>query len=634
MFNRYYSFSVLLLSTFLLFSCSTESTPVYTLSTSVNNTEAGSVSPSSGEFDEGENVEITATPSDDWIFDSWEGDASGNDNPTTVKMDSDKDVAATFVLREYPLTIGIEGEGTVEEKVIQEKSTEYEAGTVVELTAESSDGWRFVRWEGDIEGEENSVTITIDQQKTVTAVFQKVNTESNTFTYNNEEYSLDWGYVIDEGVMGDMDNEGFRSYVFILYENEEDPTELFQGESTSLNSDYIVGFDLESLGFDSFDSGKFMYSDEKIDENYFSHASLAFTEGSSFDESWEDEIEVISGEVEVGISGDTYTLDFDVLLDDNNILTGNITYEFVKGAYPLIVNVEGDGNVAIESNYKGLIEVDDSYTDYFYYGDEIEFEVEASDGWEFIEWQGDLEGNERSSELLIDDYKETTAVFKQGVYDIDGNFYNSIQIGDQTWMVENLRTTKYNNGDVIPNITDLDEWSSLDIGAWVHYSNNQAYDSDYGKLYNWFAVNGNRNICPEGWNVPTYDDWLILIDYLADESGSYDNVGGDLKVTGTEFWNDPNVGATNESGFSALPGGFVSNQFNQIGTLGSWWADEELSDSTAVSIDIFNNDAGIYPFEALQYFGSSVRCVNNGTTTKSIQHNSSIQIEKSKRIFD
>ena len=145
-----------------MFSCGSESTPVYSLTTTVTPDEAGSVSPSSGEYDEGETIEISATPNADWVFAGWEGDASWNENPARVTMDADKDIAATFVVREYPLSIEIDGEGTVQEEVIQEKTTEYEAGTVVELKAEPAEGWVFIEWEDDLDGSENPTTIEID----------------------------------------------------------------------------------------------------------------------------------------------------------------------------------------------------------------------------------------------------------------------------------------------------------------------------------------------------------------------------------------------------------------------------------------------------------------------------------------
>jgi len=165
-----YCFSTLLLL-FFLSSCGSESTPVYSLTTTPTPDDAGSVSPSSGEYDEGESVEISAIPNEDWIFDGWQGDATGSDNPTTVTMDADKDIAATFVLREYPLTIETDGEGTVSEQIVQEKTTDYEAGTTVELTANAADGWEFVEWQGDLNSSSNPNTIIIDGDKNITAVF-------------------------------------------------------------------------------------------------------------------------------------------------------------------------------------------------------------------------------------------------------------------------------------------------------------------------------------------------------------------------------------------------------------------------------------------------------------------------------
>src|SRR5690625_465969 len=164
---------VLFLLLLLLFTnCSTESTPIYTLTTNVNPSEAGSVSPSSGEYDEGTEVELTATPNEHWVFNGWQGDHSGSENPITVTMNSDKSITAFFTERDYPLTIEIIGEGTVAEEIIQAKITDYPYATIVQLTANPAGGWGFVGWEGDLEGNENPETITIDGEKTVTAVFE------------------------------------------------------------------------------------------------------------------------------------------------------------------------------------------------------------------------------------------------------------------------------------------------------------------------------------------------------------------------------------------------------------------------------------------------------------------------------
>lgn len=155
-------------------SCNTTGIPqTYTLTASTDPEDGGAVTPSNGEFDADSVVEITAEPADEYRFVRWEGDIEGDDNPLEVIFDGDKEITAVFTLREYELEILTEGEGHVREEIMEEKSREYEHGTVVELTAEPAENWRFVRWEGDLEGEENPVTITIDEEKSVSAVFAR-----------------------------------------------------------------------------------------------------------------------------------------------------------------------------------------------------------------------------------------------------------------------------------------------------------------------------------------------------------------------------------------------------------------------------------------------------------------------------
>ena len=148
------------------------------------------------------------------------------------------------------------------------------------------------------------------------------------------------------------------------------------------------------------------------------------------------------------------------------------------------------------------------------------------------------------------------------VTDIDGNVYKTIKIGDQLWMAENLKVTRYNNEDSIPHITDPGMWAELNSGAYSIYENDTNNVSIYGLLYNWHAVTDNRKIAPVGWHVPTDDEWKELEMYLGMSQSDADDVGwrgtdegGKLKETGTAHWISPNTGATNESGFTALPSG-------------------------------------------------------------------------------
>ena len=157
---------ILLLSLLTVFiSCSTESTPVYQLTAITEPAEAGTVSPASAEAEEGDSIQLTASANEHWLFDRWGGDHSGTGNPGSVLMNSDKSVTALFIKRDYPLKINISGEGSVQEEIVQQKATDYEHGTTVQLTAEAEEGWHFSHWEGDVEGDENPATIEITGKK-------------------------------------------------------------------------------------------------------------------------------------------------------------------------------------------------------------------------------------------------------------------------------------------------------------------------------------------------------------------------------------------------------------------------------------------------------------------------------------
>ena len=162
----------LLLSFLFVISC-TKDPIIYTLTTSANPSEGGTVSPSTQQYDEGKTATITATPAAEYLFQSWSG-ATGSTNSTSVVMSSDKSVTANFVKKKYALTTTVEGEGTVSEKVIKAgAATDYNSGTIVELTAVPSGEWLFVEWKGDVTGTVNPTQITIDKAKNVTAVFVK-----------------------------------------------------------------------------------------------------------------------------------------------------------------------------------------------------------------------------------------------------------------------------------------------------------------------------------------------------------------------------------------------------------------------------------------------------------------------------
>lgn len=198
--------------------------------------------------------------------------------------------------------------------------------------------------------------------------------------------------------------------------------------------------------------------------------------------------------------------------------------------------------------------------------------------------------------------------------DVDGNTYSMTIIGSQCWMAENLKTTKYRNGTPIdyPG-ADNNAWTNNASGAYAWYDNDISWNDSYGVLYNWHAVMNPNKLCPVQWHVPTHDEWTVLIEFLGGEFVA----GGKLKSTLTEpdphpRWNSPNVGATNESNWSGLPGGFRDNtgDYSELGATGVWWTSTEIGGSLAWSHFIVSSDPSIiHNNDFSKGYGLSVRCV-------------------------
>jgi len=195
----------------------------------------------------------------------------------------------------------------------------------------------------------------------------------------------------------------------------------------------------------------------------------------------------------------------------------------------------------------------------------------------------------------------------QTVKDIDGNSYHTVVIGSQVWMVENLKTTRYRNGDAIPNVADGTKWAGLTTGAYCNYSNDVNNGKKYGRLYNWYAVSDSRNIAPLGWHVATDAEWKTLISCLGGASAA----GGKLREAGKAHW-IASI-ADNKSGFTALPGGQrVNGQFGRIGRLGQWWTSTEDDDSNARYWDIGESGSNqVDDYFTIKTDGFSVRCVRD-----------------------
>ena len=195
----------------------------------------------------------------------------------------------------------------------------------------------------------------------------------------------------------------------------------------------------------------------------------------------------------------------------------------------------------------------------------------------------------------------------------------TVTIGTQDWTKYNLNVTTYSNGDIIPEVQSAAAWEGLTTGAWCHYNNDPANDAIYGKLYNWYAVTDPRGITPSGFHVPSDGDWTTLTDFLGNPNfpgdifGNQDLVGGKMKSTGTSLWASPNAEATNESGFTGLPGGRRSynGSFTAIGSFGAWWSLYELSSMEFGACFLNSDDGRANRIRSDQTNGFSVRCLRD-----------------------
>lgn len=193
--------------------------------------------------------------------------------------------------------------------------------------------------------------------------------------------------------------------------------------------------------------------------------------------------------------------------------------------------------------------------------------------------------------------------------DIDNNIYNTVQIGTQIWMKENLKVIHYSNNVPIIYVTNNSTWTTQSTGAYCWYNNDISNKDIYGALYNWYTVADSRGICPIGWHIPSDIEWTALTDYLGGESVA----SSKMKEIGTAHWLSPNDGATNESGFTALPGGGRTNNTGAFVSLysGSNYWSSTLVTSYSWSRSLYVSDPICYRYQSQRALGFSVRCVKN-----------------------
>ncbi len=205
------------------------------------------------------------------------------------------------------------------------------------------------------------------------------------------------------------------------------------------------------------------------------------------------------------------------------------------------------------------------------------------------------------------------------VVDFEGNSYNTVKIGSQIWMAENLQSTVYNDGSAIPYVTDEEVWKELETPGYCWLENNSGYKVPYGALYNWHTVQTGK-LAPIGWRVPTDADWTKLFQYLGGNVDFNFFAGAKMKEAGSTHWSPPNSGATNESGWTGLPGmyrhssGFFLGQFPDLNTrwsAGYWWSATSADVTEANFVTLGSGGSAIWISHINRQYGFSVRCIKN-----------------------
>ncbi len=197
----------------------------------------------------------------------------------------------------------------------------------------------------------------------------------------------------------------------------------------------------------------------------------------------------------------------------------------------------------------------------------------------------------------------------QAVLDYEGNVYHTVRLGTQTWMVENLQVSHFKDGSIIPFVMNASTWNGLSTAAYCHYNDDLTVAEIYGKLYNWYAVHDSRGIAPAGWHVASWAEWTALYDYL----GGADLAGGKLKESGFVHWQSPNTGATNETGFTALPAGERNDAgtYMQIGQVAYWWTSTEILSGWSGFMDMTSGSTVAQSNYTGQKAGFPVRCIKD-----------------------
>ena len=407
----YYSLTIIL-SLFIISSCGpgdppSESTTLFQIIIAAEPEEAGSVSPTLVEVDEGEEIEIIASANEDWVFFSWQGDHNGSTNPTRIVADSDKNILAYFINIDYSLTVNIEGEGTVSEQMVNEENQ------TIQLTANPEDGWRFVEWRGDITGTDNPLELIIDEDKEVTAVFEPEDD-------NGED-------------AGDSDDGDDGAVFFNLYTTPDgagtispDSGEFEQGANVELEATADEGWSFSHWDGDLSGSTNpetiTMDSDKAITavfEEIIFYELSTDTDGSGsgsvspnsgdYEEGTEVELTAIPDEESIfshwegDLRGSTNPQS--ITMDSDKDITA--IFEDESEFFDLMIVIDGLGFVEV------ILRRGNEINGLYQRGSAVVVRAIPGDGWSFYRWEGDLNGKTNPRTINMNSDKILRAIFEE-----------------------------------------------------------------------------------------------------------------------------------------------------------------------------------------------------------------------------
>jgi surface protein len=479
-----------LLSGLFLYSCSSTSSDSVTkfqVTLSSSPAEGGSVSPASGEHEEGKTLEISATANDGWRFVEWAGDYSGTQSTTTITVDGDKNITAVYEKKSYALTINTDGSGTVEEKVVTSKTTEYEHGTLVELTANPATGWKFVEWQGDVTGTDNPIQLTVDEAKDVTAIFEK---KSYALTVNKtgqgsvdeaivQNKSTDYNY----GTTVELTANPATGWIFVEWQGDLTGSTNPQQITVDNPKDVTTVFEKESFALTLSTTGQGSIAKNPDQQEYEYDTTVDLTASAAT--GWEF----------VEWQGDVTGTDNPVQLTVDE--AKSVTAIFEKKSFVLTITTTGQG---------AIVKNPDQAT--YEYGTIVELTANADNGWEFSGWQGDVSSNSNFIELTIDSPTELTAVFTEETAPLFYLAENGVtikcedaQIGD-SGDVNGITYTKRSASDIYP--VNANEVAATSCTSGI---------TDMNKLF-YRANDFNADI--SSWDVSSVRDMSRMFDVVHD----------------------------------------------------------------------------------------------------------------------